>query len=139
VNTDRLANLLHYPAIKRFETDEADSKVVMYFDGMEKGQENCPTVSAYRVFPVAKQSPAYVTVYDYYDNSRKARQFYNPPKTTLCDICDEKQCSQDCLVARQRQSEENARVNHASSSAIPNFISTAILILISISIVFHGE
>lgn len=43
------------------------------------------------------------------------RQFYNAPKTTLCDICDEKQCSQDCLVARQRQAEEEARVN---SSAI---------------------
>jgi CD109 antigen len=59
--------------IKRFETDEADSKVVMYFDSMEPKQESCPTVSAYRVFPVAKQAPAYVTIYDYYDNSRKAR------------------------------------------------------------------
>ncbi|XP_021955890.1 CD109 antigen isoform X1 [Folsomia candida] len=140
VNKDKLANLLHYPAIKRFETDEEDSKVVMYFDSLENRQENCPTVSAYRVFPVAKQAPAYVTVYDYYDNSRKARQFYNAPKTTLCDICDEKLCSQECLVARQRQSQENARVNKASSSAIPNLLRTSIFTLISyFSILFIHE
>ena len=59
--------------IKKYETDEADSKVVMYFDSLENKQENCPSIQAYRIFPVAKQSPAYVTVYDYYDNSRTAR------------------------------------------------------------------
>jgi len=48
----------------------------MYFDSLKKGVENCPTVSAYRVFPVAKQAPAFVTVYDYYDNSRQARYLF---------------------------------------------------------------
>ena len=54
------------------------------------------------------------------------RQFYDAPSTTLCDICDEKLCSQECLLARQRQSQENAiRGNIASnnfSSAIPKFL-----------------
>lgn len=45
----------------------------MYFEPLDNKVENCPTVSAYRVFPVAKQAPAYVTMYDYYDNSRQAR------------------------------------------------------------------
>lgn len=115
INTDRLRNLYHYPQIKRFDTADADSKVIVYFESLKETEEVCPTVSAYRVYPVAKQASAYVTMYDYYDNSRRARQFYDAPKTTLCDICDEKQCSQDCLVARQRQAEEEARVN---SSAI---------------------
>lgn len=129
INTDRLKNLFHYPQIKRFDTDDAESKVVMYFESLKESEEVCPTVSAYRVYPVAKQAAAYVTMYDYYDNSRRARQFYDAPRTTLCDICDEKQCSQDCLVARQRQAEEEARVN---SSAIKPTTSFSLLLVIFI-------
>ncbi|ODM93569.1 hypothetical protein Ocin01_13117 [Orchesella cincta] len=130
VNTDRLQNLLHYPQIKRFDTADADSKVIVYFESLKENQEVCPTVSAYRVYPVAKQASAYVTMYDYYDNSRRARQFYDPPKTTLCDICDEKQCSQDCLVARQRQAEEEARVNSSAIYIQPTIFSLLVSFIV---------
>lgn len=45
----------------------------MYFESLKEAQEVCPTVSAYRIYPVAKQASAYVSMYDYYDNSRRAR------------------------------------------------------------------
>jgi len=58
--------------IKRYDTADGDSKLIVYFNSLNKS-DVCPTVSAYRVFPVAKQAPAYIQVYDYYDNSRRAR------------------------------------------------------------------
>jgi CD109 antigen len=46
---------------------------------------------------VAKQKPASLKVYDYYDTSRKATSFYNPPEISLCDICDgADECKKDC-------------------------------------------
>ncbi|CAG7718505.1 unnamed protein product, partial [Allacma fusca] len=122
--------------IKRYETDDANSKVTVYFNELNR-TEVCPTVSAYRVFPVARQAPSYVTVYDYYDNSRRARQFYSPPKTTICDICEETQCTQECLVARKQQQDAEKENNNArrggSSSAmmhIPSLLTMTLIILI---------
>jgi len=137
INRDRLPNLLHYPSIKRYEADDADSKVVMYFDSLENRQENCPTIQGHRVFPVAKQAPSAVTIYDYYDTTKKARQFYSGPKASICDICDVGNCPQDCLAAEKlRQSEESARVNRASSVIIttPNIL---LVVIASFSIPFY--
>jgi CD109 antigen len=118
INKDKLPNLLHYPEIKRFDTEDADSKLVVYFNGLNQ-TDVCPTVSAYRVFPVAKQSPSYVTVYDYYDNSRRARQFYSPPKAKICDICEEAQCTEECRSQRlqaQREADSNSSGGKTSSA-----------------------
>ena len=49
----------------------------------------CPTIEAYRTYRVAQQKPAPVLVYDYYDQSRRARSFYDVVPATLCDICEE--------------------------------------------------
>ena len=38
---------------------------------------------------MANQKPAYVLVYDYYDQSRRARSFYGVDASNLCDISDD--------------------------------------------------
>ena len=53
------------------------------------GVQVCPTIEAYRTYRVAQQKPAPVLVYDYYDQSRRARSFYDVVPATLCDICEE--------------------------------------------------
>lgn len=53
--------------MKRVETKDGDTIVVVYFDDMDK-KEICPVFKAYRTHKVAKQKPAPVLIYDYYDN-----------------------------------------------------------------------
>lgn len=44
---------------------------------------------------MANQKPAYVLVYDYYDQSRRARSFYGVDASNLCDISDDNYAN-DC-------------------------------------------
>lgn len=55
--------------VKRVETKDSDTMVVLYFDNLNS-TELCPTLSAYRTHKVANQKPAPVIIYDYYDNSK---------------------------------------------------------------------
>ncbi|GLG95490.1 uncharacterized protein GBIM_02438 [Gryllus bimaculatus] len=95
VDRDFLPSLRVSQNVKRVETKDGDTVVMMYFDKMMK-EEFCPTVSAYRTHKVAKQKPVPVTIYDYYDSSRRARMFYEPQKATLCDICEGEDCGDVC-------------------------------------------
>lgn len=55
--------------IKKVETKNGDTVMVVYFDNLGKTEE-CPTFSAFRTHKVAKQRPVPVTVYDYYDTCK---------------------------------------------------------------------
>ncbi|XP_071630313.1 thioester-containing protein 1 allele R1-like [Temnothorax longispinosus] len=79
VDRDSLPSLEISSHVKRVETRNGDTMVVLYFDKMVK-EEYCPTESAFRTHKVAKQKPVPVSVYDYYDSSRRARAFYEPRK-----------------------------------------------------------
>uniref|UniRef100_A0A2M4A166 CD109 antigen n=2 Tax=Anopheles triannulatus TaxID=58253 RepID=A0A2M4A166_9DIPT len=108
-DSDTLPSLENTPYIKKVETKDADTVVVLYFDSLDQ-RELCPTVSAFRTHKVAKQKPAPVVIYDYYDNSRIARQFYDGPKASLCDICEQEDCKDACSIKSQKQrspSEQN--------------------------------
>ncbi|XP_075211329.1 CD109 antigen-like isoform X2 [Lycorma delicatula] len=95
VDQDALPSLELSQNVKRVETKDGDTVVMLYFDKMIK-KEYCPTVSAFRTHKVAMQKPVPVTVYDYYDQTRRARVFYEPRKTTTCDICEEEHCQEVC-------------------------------------------
>ncbi|XP_059473013.1 CD109 antigen-like isoform X2 [Neocloeon triangulifer] len=84
---DSLPSLRSAPFVQRVETQDGDTKVVLYFDKMGR-EELCPTVKAFRTHRVARQRAVPVTIYDYYDSSRRARQFYMPRVQTMCDICE---------------------------------------------------
>ncbi|XP_058816280.1 thioester-containing protein 1 allele R1-like, partial [Topomyia yanbarensis] len=101
-DSDTLPSLENMDYIKKVELKDGDTIVVLYFDSLDR-KEICPTVSAFRTHKVAKQKPAPVVIYDYYDNSRIARQFYDGPKSTLCDICENEDCGQSCTIKSQKQ------------------------------------
>ena len=61
---------------------------MLYFESLGRS-EICPTISAYRTYRVINQKPAYVLVYDYYDQSRRARSFYQVDPGSQCDIADD--------------------------------------------------
>ncbi|XP_011863302.1 PREDICTED: CD109 antigen-like isoform X2 [Vollenhovia emeryi] len=113
VDRDSLPSLEISSHVKRVETRNGDTMVVLYFDKMVK-QEYCPTVSAFRTHKVAKQKPVPVSVYDYYDSSRRARAFYEPRKTTLCDLCEDEDCEDICV------SKPGKRKDNATASAAPH-------------------
>ncbi|KAB7494034.1 Antigen, partial [Armadillidium nasatum] len=91
IDNDLIPSLYNYDRVKRVEKKENGAGVLLYFDSLTP-QEVCPSISAYRVSKVAFQKRAPVRVYDYYDTSRQARQFYEPAPATLCDICDLDEC-----------------------------------------------
>lgn len=68
-DTDSLPSLETYENVKRVETKNGDTNVVLYFDSLDR-KETCPTLTAYRTHKVANQKPAAVRVYDYYDNCK---------------------------------------------------------------------
>ncbi|KAK2582524.1 hypothetical protein KPH14_004819 [Odynerus spinipes] len=121
VDRDSLPSLEVSQNVKRVETKNGDTMVVLYFDKMVV-HEYCPTVSAYRVHKVADQKPVPVSIYDYYDSSRRARVFYEPRVATLCDICEDEELKlleetldfgrsvihgQDTFLSMRRKSERN--------------------------------
>ena len=90
--------------------------MVLYFEKLGRS-EICPTIFAFKTSRVANQKEASVLVYDFYDQSRRARyemmtilknvfsfitnlkmhfrSFYQVDPASLCDICDD--CyDQDC-------------------------------------------
>ncbi|KAG6796738.1 antigen [Apis mellifera caucasica] len=102
VDKESLPSLEVSQNVKRVETKNGDTIVILYFDEMSR-QEYCPTVSAFRTHKVAKQKPVPVTIYDYYDSSRRARVFYEPRKATLCDICEDEDCEDLCVSQPGKQ------------------------------------
>lgn len=67
------------------------------------------------------------------------RQFYDPPKATICDICDDRQCSQDCLLARQRQEEEEAKRGNFVSCAITNLFFPPLILITAFLALFNAS
>ncbi|XP_070502251.1 CD109 antigen-like [Chironomus tepperi] len=95
-DTDYIEDLRVTKGVKKVETQDSDTIVILYFDDID-ATEVCPEFKAYRTHGVAKQKPSPIIIYDYYDNSRHAREFYNSPEISLCDICgDEDECRSAC-------------------------------------------
>nr|XP_018897644.1 PREDICTED: CD109 antigen-like isoform X2 [Bemisia tabaci] len=113
VDSDSLPSLQLSQNVKRVETKDGDTVVVLYFDKMVK-KEYCPTVSAFRTHKVARQRPVPVTVYDYYDQSRRARVFYEARASTSCDICENEDCSKVCTGKTGSQAGDNSEPSAAS-------------------------
>jgi len=94
IDKDSLPALRRFKGVKRVDPAEGDTKVILFFESLGRS-EICPTISAFRTFRVANQKPAYVLVYDYYDQSRRARSFYGVDASNLCDISDDSYAN-DC-------------------------------------------
>lgn len=66
---DTLKTLEAYENVKLVETQDGDTKVIIYFDYVG-AKWLCPTLDAFRTQKVAKHKPAAVTIYDYYDTCK---------------------------------------------------------------------
>lgn len=72
---DTLPSLEVSENVKKVETKNGDTTVVVYFDNLGS-KELCPTLDAFRTHKVAKQKPSPVVIYDYYDNCKHSFHFY---------------------------------------------------------------
>ena len=121
-------------------------QIVLYFETLGRG-ELCPTISAYRTSRVANQKPASVIVYDYYDQTRRARSFYESPRATLCDICDpatSDQCPDDGCPDRPTPSfstrystfegDVDVLGSHSTRSLNPMSLASYLILVITCSI-----
>lgn len=121
VDKDSLPALLKVKDVKRVDTKDGDTGVVIYFDKLTS-EEVCPTVKAFRTFKVAKQKPTSVIVSDYYDNLRSARSFYQSLPADLCDICEAEDCDRN-KCPDMSENEVGSYTNSATRSTSPIIIS----------------
>ncbi|XP_073826156.1 thioester-containing protein 3 [Musca autumnalis] len=138
VDTDTLPTLESSERIKKVETQKRNTVVIIYFDYLDR-REVCPTLHAYKVVKVTNHRPVPVIMYDYYDNVRRARQFYRAPKSQMCDICEHANCGSLCEKAEKRESRGQdgndlfgAGFNNAATSIAPSIYRA----IVTISIVY---
>jgi len=94
-DANTLPSIRKLEKIKRIETQEGDTNVIIYFDRID-GEETCVNVPAFRNHKVANQKPVPVKVYDYYDLAKSARMFYEPRVVDVCSMCEGKDCPDTC-------------------------------------------
>lgn len=70
VDSDIVLGLSREPNVKKVETKNGDSVVVLYFDKLVKSEAVCPLIDTFRVFKVADQKPVPIIAYDYYDSCK---------------------------------------------------------------------
>uniref|UniRef100_A0A0A1WID3 CD109 antigen n=1 Tax=Zeugodacus cucurbitae TaxID=28588 RepID=A0A0A1WID3_ZEUCU len=98
--TDAFNDIEAVDRVKRTETKNADSTVIVYFDGLKPADSKCVPVKATKTHAVAKQKPAPVTIYDYYQTDRRATEYYQV-ESSLCDICEGEDCGASCQKVKE--------------------------------------
>ncbi|XP_067624045.1 thioester-containing protein 1 allele R1 isoform X1 [Eurosta solidaginis] len=100
-DTDSFEAIGEVDRVKRTETKNSDSTVIVYFDSLPKGDVKCIPMQASKTHAVAKQKPAAVNVYDYYDTNRRAIDYYQV-QSSLCDICEGDDCGEKCQTTKEQ-------------------------------------
>ncbi|XP_046801006.1 CD109 antigen-like isoform X2 [Lucilia cuprina] len=94
-DTDKFDTIYQTKQVQRVETKNFDTVIIIYFDYLTAGEEVCFNVNAEKTHAVAKQKPAAITMYDYYNADQRATVYYEV-KSSLCDICEEGKCGKGC-------------------------------------------
>ncbi|KAK2720960.1 hypothetical protein QYM36_004745 [Artemia franciscana] len=115
VDEDSVPELTTYKDVKLAEMKEDGSGVLIYFDSVTQDTV-CPSVTAFRTYKVSEQRKVPVVMYDYYDNSRRARVFYDPVPAKICDICDGSECKSRCQNLPGWKVEDGASVGGVDDS-----------------------
>jgi CD109 antigen len=123
--------IFRYKGVKRVDTEDKDTKVIIYFDTITR-QEICPTIEAFRTHRVANQKPAPVLVYDYYDQSRRAMSFYDVVPATVCDICEGDDCPDDGCPDRPQLRYGLLGGLRSVESGARALVSTGLLLLLAV-------
>uniref|UniRef100_A0A1B0AER0 TEP1-F n=1 Tax=Glossina pallidipes TaxID=7398 RepID=A0A1B0AER0_GLOPL len=94
-DNEKFNDILAVERVQRVDTENSDTKVIVYFDGLVEGEQVCVTILADKAFAVAKQKPVPVTLYDYYNNIYRRTEYYQI-ESSLCDICEGSDCGTAC-------------------------------------------
>lgn len=68
-DSDTIPELKRTEKVKKIETKDAETMVVVYFDDITSTRV-CPSFKAFKTHSVANLKPAPVVIYDYYDNCK---------------------------------------------------------------------
>ncbi|XP_055840284.1 CD109 antigen isoform X8 [Episyrphus balteatus] len=93
-NTDSFDKIKEVEGVKRVDSKNSDSALDIYFDKVTP-EQTCVSIDAIKSHAVAKQKPAPVSVYDYYDNNKRNTEYYEVA-SSLCDICQGDDCGAGC-------------------------------------------
>ncbi|XP_017476765.1 PREDICTED: alpha-2-macroglobulin-like protein 1 [Rhagoletis zephyria] len=84
------------PRVRQVESQKDDTLIVIYFESLPKSELQCLPIEALRQYAVARQKPASIVLYDYYDTLRRATAYYEVA-SKMCDICEnDEQCKKAC-------------------------------------------
>nr|BAR45613.1 thioester-containing protein 2 [Scolopendra japonica] len=95
VDKERLPQLVN--SIKRVETKNADTVLVIYFDNIGNEQV-CVKIEGYHNIDVKDLKPAMVQVYDYYEPEKRVEIFYDLPTKVICETCVTEECMLACSM-----------------------------------------
>ncbi|XP_006818919.1 C3 and PZP-like alpha-2-macroglobulin domain-containing protein 8 [Saccoglossus kowalevskii] len=95
-DTETLEKLLlnRHTGVKRYDVD--GRMVIFYFDEISSQCLTCVSFEAFRDYVVGKTKPVPVKVYDYYEPSFEATQFYNASKNSPLSkqLCEGNMCNE---------------------------------------------
>jgi len=69
-------NDVNYAPVKKYEYDEKERKIILYYDEMLK-QQNCYDIELKKVMEIKEIKPAIATIYDYYNPKNTFSTNYN--------------------------------------------------------------
>lgn len=75
--TDSLLKLTDIENVKKVETKDSETVIIIYFDNLKANEIVCPLFDGYQVYKVADQKPASVVIYDYYDSCKFSNSFHS--------------------------------------------------------------
>ena len=78
LDADELPALREIDKLMRYELEDDGSKLQVYFDNLGNAPSTIE-LTANRLFKVKNPAKAYITVYDYYDTTLTATEFYGLP------------------------------------------------------------
>jgi len=76
LKTSEYSNDVNYAPVKKYEYDEKERKIVLYYDEMLK-QTNCYDIELKKVMDIKDIKPAIATIYDYYNTKNTFSTSYN--------------------------------------------------------------
>ncbi|KAL9927453.1 CD109 antigen-like [Glossina fuscipes fuscipes] len=87
-DNEKFDDILAVERVQRVDTENCDTKVIVYFNGLVEGEKKRLNIIADRAFAVDKQKPVPITLYDYYNSEYRATEYYQIKSLSL-DICEE--------------------------------------------------
>ncbi|XP_055594333.1 thioester-containing protein 1 allele R1-like [Uranotaenia lowii] len=76
VNEATISKLKRIKDLKKIEAENDNTRLVLYFNSLPSNQSICLDVSGYRKAIVLGQIAGWIKVYDYYDSTREAMQYF---------------------------------------------------------------